>query len=790
MFKLNLKIALRNLWKNKLVTTINIGGLSVALAAFVLIVLYVGYETGYDSKLPHVERVYQVGRSLPEMKTPYTPPTLSEVIKNSVPEVELVGLVKKAGFDFAVSSAHNTFFTADYTMVDYDAARLFDLRPEGGLKKPDGETGALFYLPGAALQTLFPGKKDHKPAMVILGSKSAGFSGAVTGATLANPHSVLQYDALSIQNKLGAGEGYGHNNYFTYLRVKPGTDRAALQKKLTMLYRQELIRSGAHAQGTSVTSVSVFLDPLVNAHLKPAWGSNGPFKIVVALFTLGLLILLIACINFTNLSIAQATGRAKEVGIRKVMGAARYNLARQFVIEIFLQCLLASVLGLIIAELLLPKFNAVFQVPLVIRTLSTGLVWQFPLIIMFITLAAGGYPALVLSGFRPAAVLKGNFQTSRETTWLRKGLLVFQFAAAAVFIAALMIVTSQLRYMRTEDTGFRAEQVITIKNMAFFNEPHKFASIRNQLLTIPGVRSATVATDIPDGSKTGTARYSAEGRETSIDFVNVDFDYFETLSIPLVSGRTFSEKFGTDTADAAILNQSAVARYGLNDPIGKIIRGCEKTYRIVGVTKDLKAQGFEHAVQPTIYTINNPCSNPKTRILLKIDAAQMSAAISTLKMRWADINKLDGEHFRYHFLDELYGRLFEKQEQLQKVFVAASVLTVCIAMMGLFAYARYLIGSRNKEIAIRKVLGAGNLQLLQLLNSGFIALVLLANLLSWPLAYLLAQAWLDGFAYRISIPLYPFLFAGAATLLITIVTVTVQAWHSMKANPVAALKYE
>ncbi|PST83535.1 hypothetical protein C7T94_13365 [Pedobacter yulinensis] len=790
MFRLNLKIALRNLWKHKLVTAINIGGLSVALAAFLLITLYVGYETSYDASVPGRERVFQVCRSLPDSKTPYTPAALGQLLKRSLPDIEATGTVKKGGFDFAVTKEDRTYFTTDYTLIDYEGARLFDLKPQGGLKEPENDQTGQFYLSDAAFQLLFPKKRDNAPELVVLGSKSAGFTAPVAGAAHANPHSVLQYDALSVQKQLGSGEGFDSNNYFTYVRVKPGTNKSVLEAEITKLYRSALIGAGADAGSSEVKTAAIILDPLNNLHLKPAYGSDAPYKTVVALLALGMLILVIACINFTNLSIAQAAGRAREVGIRKVMGAARRRLAQQFIAEIFLQCLLAAALGLVMAELLIPRFNSVFQVPLTIRPFENGLLWKFPLIIIFISLAAGAYPAVVLSGFRPAAVLKGNFQTSAETTWLRKGLLVFQFTAAAVFIASLLIVSAQLRYMRTEDKGFRAEQVLAVTNMRIYSDPKKFEPARAQLLGIPGVRNATVATDIPDGSKTGTARYTISGKEIMTGFVNVDFDYFETLSIPIVSGRSFSPAFKTDTADAAILNERAVARFGLTDPVGKLIRGCDKTYRIVGVAKDAKAQGFAQAVEPTIYTMKNTCANPKVRILIKVEASEMLSAIAALRKRWPEINKGDGEFFRYRFLDEIYGRLFHKEEQLQQVFTAAAVLTVLIAMMGLFAYARYLIGSRNKEIAVRKVLGAGSFQLLQLFNAGFLKLVLLANLLAWPLAYLFMQAWLGGFAYRISIPLFPFLAACMLTVFLTLITVSAQAWRAMKASPAGTLKYE
>jgi putative ABC transport system permease protein len=310
------------------------------------------------------------------------------------------------------------------------------------------------------------------------------------------------------------------------------------------------------------------------------------------------------------------------------------------------------------------------------------------------------------------------------------------------------------------------------------------------MMKVPGVQSVTVASAIPDGSENGSNGYTANGVEASIDFLDVYFDYFETLDIKLAEGRFFDRKFKTDTANSVVLNESAVAKYGLKDPIGKTIRGCNMDYKIVGVVKDFKTQGYEIPVQPTLYAMKNPCGNMKLELMVKIDQAHMSEALKTLKAEWADINKKDGENFRYYFLNDLYGKLFQKQEQLQSVFLAAAILTILIALLGLFAFAKYMTNNRMKEIAVRKILGASDLQVLQLLNTSFFKVVVIANLISWPLAYVVTQKWLETFAYRVEMSIFPFVISAVATIVLTIITVSVQAAGAVKANPVAALKYE
>ncbi|MEE1944816.1 ABC transporter permease [Pedobacter sp. KR3-3] len=788
MFRLNLKIALRNLWKNRNITAINIGGLSIALAAFMLIMIYVAYETSFDKDNPNYDNIYLVGRKTPAFTSNYTSPPLSKEIKQNFPEVEAVGKMKSGGFEFAINSDKSTVFVQKLLFAEYEAAKMLNIKPLKGLEEPAGGE-FLFYLNESYMATLFPDKNDQKPNLVTMGNKTSGQSGVIKGAVFANPHSNISFDGISIAKEIGVGEPEGYNNYFTYIQVKPGTDVEALRQKIEKMYRVSLAKADTDPDWKYINATNIYLDPLKNLHLRPTAGTDTNYKVLIALSVLGFLMLLIACINFTNLSIAQATKRAKEVGVKKVMGAFRTQLTFQFLIEILMQCVVATIFALILAELVLPKFNSLFEVNLVIWQRS-ALLWQLPLVLMLLTLVAGVYPAMVLSGFKPALVLKGNFQTSRQSYWLKNGLLVLQFGIAVIFIIGLLVINSQLKYMRTQDVGFKPDQVVRIKNMAVFSDPAVFEPVRNQMMQIPGVKSVTVANGIPDGSKTGINGYTVDGKNESINMLSVDFDYFETLDIKIKEGRFFSRNFAADTANSAILNESAIAKYGLTNPIGKIIRGCSTDYRIVGVIKDFKADGFETAVAPTIYTIKDPCSNAKLDIMVKIEENQMASALAMLKAKWPTINKKDGDNFRYQFLDELYGRLFKKQEQLQSVFFAAAILTIFIAVLGLFAFAKYITAGRMKEIAVRKILGASDLQILKLLNSSFFVIVVVANLLAWPLAYLITKKWLETFAYRVDVPMLPFALSALITIGLAILTVSLQANKSVKANPVDALKYE
>ena len=792
MFRLNLKIALRNLWKNKVYTAINVGGLAIALAAFIIVILYVSYETSYDKDLPAYDRIYQVGRSLPDFKTDYTPAPLAKAIQDHFPEVEMAGRTKSIPFEFPMTTDHGRVYTKKALQLDQQTAKMFNIMPTNGW----GDEKNLYlnlFIPELFKQQLFSDPKIKFPQYIMLGPKAAAQKETVWGTIdRIDEHSNLKFDIVAIGKDIGFGDNdYNTNSHNTYIQVKRGTDIPALEKKIDQFYRAALIKSGVAANDRRIAGRSViFLDALKNLHLKPIAGNDTNYKVVITLFGLSILILVIACINFTNLSIVLATKRAKEVGIKKVMGAYRSSLTFQFLAEIFIQCFIALALALALTEVLLPLFNTVFNTPLSVWNGISFLTWQLPLILTLVTLISGVYPAMILSGYRPVQVLKGNFQTSYRTLWLRNTLLAGQFGIAIVFMVGLLVVNSQLKYMRAEDTGFKPEQVLYIKNMVTFTEPWSFESVREKILKIPGVNYVTASSDLPAGGKPGTNTYTIEGKAATINFINTDYDYFETLGIELKAGRFFAKEFKSDAENAAVLNETAVARYGITDPVGKTIRGCNIDYKIVGVIKDFKAEGFERATAPTIYTLKNPCSFSKDKILINVDQNRMALFLATLKRQWPDINKIDGDDFRYEFVNELYGRLFNKQEQLQSVFFFAAVLTIFIALLGLFAFSAFTVTSRVKEISIRKILGATDFQLFKLLNAYFIWIVLIANLIAWPAAYLLARKWLDTFAYRIEMPVIPFIAAALISTFLTVLTVSIQARNAVKANPANALKYE
>jgi putative ABC transport system permease protein len=350
-----------------------------------------------------------------------------------------------------------------------------------------------------------------------------------------------------------------------------------------------------------------------------------------------------------------------------------------------------------------------------------------------------------------------------------------------------MVIHEQISFMRSENPGFTAKQVVYIDNMGIYNQPSQFETVSNQIKALPGVKNVTVASNVPGGILPATYEYILDHKAYAMQTVAVGYHYFETLTIGLKEGQSFASSFALDSA-SAVINETAARAMGLKNPIGTALSGAAGNYRIIGVAADVKEQGFESGIQPMIYVMSAGPGVTKTQIMIQADSKAMIPLLATLQHQWRSINKLDGDNFNYHFLDELYGQLFRKQEQLQAVLSGFSTLAIFIASLGLFALAAQSIRYRMKEIAIRKVFGAKGQQLVLPLSKPFFYMVLLANGVAWPLSWLVADTWLESFAYHIEVSVFPLVIALAISLVIVSVTVCGQLMGAVGVNPVVKLK--
>ncbi|HEY4196163.1 MAG TPA: FtsX-like permease family protein, partial [Mucilaginibacter sp.] len=510
--------------------------------------------------------------------------------------------------------------------------------------------------------------------------------------------------------------------------------------------------------------------------------------IVKGLIILAIIILIVTGVNFTNLYISQANKRSKEVGIKKVSGILKRRLVFQFLLEIFSQCIVALLVSFVIVIIGLPYFNQLLRVNLLISGINFRVISQLSFTLIALTLLAGAYPSLIMAGFKPVDVLKGNQLSEKgKFSWIRSGITVLQFTFAIGFIITLIVINQQVRFMKSENPGFTAKQVVYIDNLSLYNRPEKFEPVRARIKAIPGVKEVTVATNIPGDIAPASHEYELEGKAYAMNTIGVDYEYFETLNIGLKQGRIFNSTFPADSAKA-IINEAAATAMNLNNPIGATINGCGGNYKVIGVTKDVKAYGFEEDTKPTIYLMNDHCGLSKTQIMIRAEGKDIPAMLATLNNQWHSINELDGDNFNYHFLDELYGQLFVKQEQLQSVLIYFSALAIFIASLGLFSLAAHANSIRMKEIAIRKVFGATGKELILLLSRPFFYFVLIANIIAWPVSLIIANQWLATFAYRVHLSWIPFVIALFISIIIVAITVCSQSINAVKINPASKLK--
>ncbi len=789
---IDFKIALRTFLKGKWYNFLNIAGLALGLAGFIFVTLYVDNETSYDQWNKNASRIFLVEREMPTGPSPYTPGELAEAIKSQCPEVEETGRTNTALFPITFYTSAGKFPIKKWVGADYSIAKILGVKPKGFNLNPHSITPTILLSKGTA-KVLFPRNTSVQNKTVYMMPKSEMPMTVAGVAEDAPGNTNLNFDCLGFAEDItqGKDQSYANQIYQTYLLVKPNTDINLLSKKIDKIYKEAALADSSNVVKESLNrsgAAAIYLDPLNNLHLKPHYGSPVNDQIVKGLVVLALIILIITGVNFTNLYISQAYKRAKEVGIKKVNGLLKRQIAFQFLSEIFIQCLIALIISIGIVILALPYFNQLLQVKLLVSGINLHIIAQLFLALISLTLIAGIYPALVMAGFKPAEALSGNqFANGRKFSWIQSSITVFQFTFAIVFIITLIVINQQVTYMKTENPGFTAKQVVYIDNQSLFNNPRKFESVRNRIKAIPGVKNVTVASNVPGGTIPASYEYVFQGKAFAMNTIGVDYDYFQTLNIGLKEGHVFSSPFPGDSTNA-VINEAAAKAMDLKKPIGKTVNGCGGNYRIIGVIKDVKAYGFEENIKPTIYLMNDHCGLAKIQIMISAENNAIPAMLTTLSHRWSDINKLDGENFNYHFLDELYGQLFIRQEQLQTVLTCFSILAIFIASLGLFSSAAHAIHLRTKETAIRKVVGAKAEQLMLTLSKPFFYSVLIANLIAWPVSIIIANKWLATFAYRVNLSMNPFVIALTISVCIVVFTVCLQTIRAVKVNPADKLK--
>lgn len=784
MIRHALRLAFRNFLRHKSSFFINLTGLATGLACALLIFLWVNDELQVDKFHDKDARLFQVMEyqqyAADVMTTTSTPGLLAETLAEEIPEIEHAATItwpnrytltvgekniKAAGYDVGADFFHLFSFPllegqADQVLRDINAIVLSRSTAENMFGSVAGAMGQALEL-------------NHEDVYTVTGVfEDVGAS------------SSMQFDFLKTFEKYKKENewvlSWGNNGPGTIVTLVKGADPAVVNEKI----------AGFVKERNEQSNVTLFLKPYSERYLygryengKPAGGRVEYVRLfsIIAVF-----ILLIACINFMNLSTARASLRAKEVGVKKAVGADRSSLIRQFLSESTLLSLLSLLIALVLVRLFLPEFNVITDKDITMH-FDPGLAAVFLGIVLFTGLLSGSYPALYLSSFRPVAVLKGELRTSLGELWARRGLVVFQFTLSVILIVAVLVVYQQLQYVQNKNLGYDKDQLIS------FTIDGRLENQQDVFLTearkIPGVAGISTIGHELVGRQNNTSGLNWDGKNPEelvlFEHVRVHYDMLETMGVELLEGRTFSREYGADTSKI-IFNEEAIRIMGMEDPIGKTITLWEEyPMEIIGVVKDFHFQSLHEGVEPLFFRLD---SRNTWTVMARLEAGREKEAVAGLQAFYEDFNP--GFSFDYQFLDERYARMYEAEQRvstLSKYFAGFAVLISCL---GLFGLAAFTADRKRKEIGIRKVLGASVTNIVLFLTRDFTRLVLVAILIGLPAAYLLTNQWLDRFAYHINLDVWFFLFAGMAVLFIAWMTVSSQAYRSANINPTDCLRDE
>jgi putative ABC transport system permease protein len=806
MLKNYLKTALRNLWKNKGFSAINIVGLAIGIATCLVILLYVMDELSYDKYNLQAERIYRIDNEIKFGDNHYdgadAPALMGPVFAKDFPQIEHFTRFRNWG-SFTIKKGNEKItedrvIYADSTLFDVFTLPFVDGNPKTALKNTNSlvitETVAKKYFNTsfAVGKTLVADDKVYKITGVIKNIPAQShfnfdFFAAMSDLTQSND-----------DNWLGS-------NFQTYIVLRPGTDINKLTELFNKTYDsyvgpelKSVINLNLDDFKKGGGYIKCSLMPLLKIHLysnkQDELGANGNIQYVYIFSAIAIFILLIACVNFMNLSTARSANRAKEVGVRKVLGSLKKDLIGQFLTESLLVSTISFLLAIGLMFLMIPFFNQLAQKHISGLAIFNPVMLAIIVALMLFTgLLAGSYPAFFMSSFQPIEVLKGRLSRGFKGSVLRNSLVVFQFAISITLIVGTVVIYNQLSYIRHKDIGYTKDHVLVIQNTYALNTQAK--AFKNELLQIPGIKSATYTGFLP---VTGWRNNDALFPDLSMDLKKaisaqqweVDEDYIPTLEMKMKLGRNFSHKFLTDS-NAVIINEAAAKFLQAKNPLNQKLYRIDDiktkkviTYNVIGVIHNFNFNTLREEVTPlALYLRENNGS-----MALRIRTENTEELLAQIKNKWKAI--LPAQALSYSFMDEDFNNQYKAEQRTGKISVTFSILAILIACLGLFGLVTYAAEQRIKEIGIRKVLGANIPDVINLLSKDFIKLVLISILIASPVSWWVMDKWLQSFAYRISISLWVFILAGLSALVIALATVSFQAVKAAMANPVRSLRTE
>jgi len=804
MLRNYIKIALRNLRRNKLFSAINIFGLALGLATCLVILLFVQHELSYDrynEKADQIVRVVIRGvMQGGELREANVMPPVAATLKKDFPEVLDATRLKRTGRP-RVTYGDKTFREDEMAFVDSNFFQVFTLP----LLKGNAKTALT--QPNSVVITRAVAKKyfgETDPIGKVLEFKDAHATLTVTGMIDAVPETAHfhfgLFASLSILPE-SRSDSWMTSDYYTYLVLPKGYDYRKLEAKMPQTMEKYAGPQMQKAMGLTMAefrakgnSIGLYLQPLADIHLhsdltlelEPA----GDIRYVYIFSVVALFMLLIACINFMNLSTAGAARRSREVGIRKVLGSQRIELVGQFLAESLLLTTVAMALALAIVWLTLPFFNRLTGQQLHLDLNHNP--WALPGLLLFgllTGLLAGSYPAFFLSAFNPIAVLKNRNSGSRKSSGLRSGLVVFQFFISICLIVGTTVVYKQLSFIQHKKLGYDRDQVIVVQESFWLGK--NVDVFRQQLRQDPRVASVSASGYLPAGDtyNNNFFFYPDDQSQKLVKSIRYDVDqyYLGTLGMELAQGRNFSTAFGADSA-GVILNETAVRALGWDAPLGRTIskldNGVKQTWHVIGVVKDFHFRSLHERITPVVMTLGG--DNGTT--IVKVKTADVAGVLASTKKLWTGL-KAEAP-FSWSFLDDRFNDTYKAEQNVGLILTVFAGLTIFVACLGLFGLATFTAEQRTREIGIRKVLGADVPGIVRLLSTDFLKLILLAFLLAAPVAWFAMNKWLEDFAYRISISWGVFLLAAFLALTITVITISFRAIRAATVNPVKSLRSE
>jgi len=821
MIKNYLKIAWRNMMKNKFFSIVNIFGLSVGLACCMLITLYLHYETSYDSYQKNIKNLYQVGttsikKGEKDNKNPYTSPPIAAALKQEFPEVDETARLLALMTDDKNLVQYNSpggekksFLEENGYIADPSFFRLFTYNfiegnPHSALRNPN-----TIVISETMAKKIFGSQPAVGKVVRVKSNMNGEYDYTVSGVfrplntpTHINANFFLSYAGGDMEKYLSKnGSDFARNNmFYTYALLKPGADAAKLESKFQAFMKKyagdDLKRMGKDKKEFLLPVKDIHLSDKVSSNVTPPASKTYLYVLAsIAVFTL-----LIACINFMNLSTARSSKRSSEVGVRKVLGAEKGALVRQFLGESILMTFIAFVIAVLITILLLPIFNQVSGKQIIITFPEDKFLLVGFLIMALATgFVAGSYPAFYLSSFNPVKVLKGKLTNSLAVVAVRKGLVIFQFIVSVILILASVVIARQMHYMRTADLGFTRDQQIVIPMRSAISKS-KYTAFKNELTNntqvisvgastyYPGIDNAFDAVYYKDGQTMNNAKY------TKMNYV--DENFMHTLNLRAASGRLFSPQFKSDTGgNRIIINEAAIKQMGFESAqkaVGQNIhfdlQGKTYNFEIIGIVKDFHFQDLHVAVAPygfQLVSANNGLFNYMT---IHVKSGNINQVLKLIEDTWRKYDP--NEPFEYSFLDETFQKNYLSDNRLATIVGYFTVVAILISCLGLFGLAAFSAEQRTKEIGIRKVLGASVSTVVSLLSVDFLKLIFISVIIASPVAWWAMNKWLQGFAYRQPVDWTIFAYTTIIAIVIGLFTIGSQAIKAAVANPVKSLRSE